>query len=191
MKTTPLYYLLIAAFLISLNSCMMFMHGGMQHDNHDSSSIEQSIVKDVSIGKYHIIAEFPPLQQHQETNFTLKIFSSKDSLWIRATIRLEISEGNEDDGKPAEVVQLLSPSENNMYEYAFTPHEEANYNINFIVEQIDSTELPSLIFLSADRFAKPMTMEHSEHSSFELSPMMLVGGIAMLAMMVVMFGRIF
>ncbi|MBS4027370.1 MAG: hypothetical protein KGZ58_01935 [Ignavibacteriales bacterium] len=188
------YVFFITALLLSTFSsgCMMFMHGGMMGDSHDSQSQNKHdmkpTVKEVTVGDYRIVAEFPHLMQHEETNFTLKIFSSKDSLWTNAKVRIQVANEN----KEKLVDEILSSSEKQMYDYQFIPHEKGKFTISFVVEQLDESLLKMPITLSETLETMEMGESHQNHSSgFELTPTMVVGGVVMLAMMVVMMGRIF
>jgi hypothetical protein len=187
-------YLFIASTILLsffLTGCMMFMHGGMSHGNshneHSESQMPPTITKDVTIGDYHLVAEFPHLMKEMETTFSLRIYKSKDSLWTNASVRIRISKEN---GKEKFLVdEIVMPSADNEYAFSFSPNDESKYVIEFLVEQLDESLLKQPISLSATQEVMQMKMDHGSDS--ETSPWMYVGGAVMLAMMVAMIGRIF
>jgi len=176
--TTILFF-----YLIQLNGCMM-MHGGMMGKSHSSHTQAEDnvkpIVKDATIGDYHLVAEFPSLVQHSETKFSLKIILPNESLWTNAHVRIKISEGKEN-----EIDEVLSPSNEGKYEYSFPVHEKGLYTIAFVVEQLDESLLKMPIILSSEQTVQEM--KHKNTGDNETSLWYYVGGVAM----VVMMGRIF
>lgn len=169
----------------------MFMHGRMLHGNshneHSESQMPPTITKDVTIGDYHLIAEFPHLMKEMETTFSLRIYKSKDSLWTNARVRIRISKENEKE--KFLVDERVRLSTDNEYAFSFSPNNESKYVIEFLVEQLDESLLKQPISLSATQEVMQMQMNHGGDS--ENSPWMYVGGAVMLAMMIVMVGRIF
>lgn len=185
---------IIAAIILAmgslvLNGCgMMHLGGGMmsgdshQHSGHNSQPEKERIVKEMLFGDYRFIAEFPPLQPHQPSLLSLGIYSSNNSLVAAARVRMRISTVEKGATEQIVVDRLLEPSGSSRYEYSFTPHLEATYNLTFQVERLEAGELDKPLILSATGEVAQGESNHA--NAHHTTHWMIMGGVLMTAMMV-------
>lgn len=190
MKRRIVLIAIIVIGSMALSGCMMM--GG--HDSHQAQDAEESerIVKEVILGDYRIVAEFPPLLEGQESLLLLHVHSSDSSRSIAAIARIIISREEVQEGVENILIQeVLTPSEDGMYAYSFTPGEAGPFHLTFLVEQLGDLPLKKPLILSATQEVRAMSeneMDKSDHGSFSMTPLFIVGGAVMAAMMLLMFG---
>lgn len=184
---------IIAAIILAmgslvLNGCaMMHPGGGMmpgdshQHSGHNSQPERGRIVKEMLFGDYRFIAEFPPLQPHRPSLLSLGIYPSNNSLMVAARVRMRISTVEKDAMEQIVEDRLLEPSGGSRYEYSFTPHLEATYQLTFQVERLEAGELDKPLILSVTREAA--TGENNPANARKTTHWIIMGSILMAGMM--------
>jgi len=180
-----------------LNGCMMMgMSGGMMrgdhsHQTHDAEASER-IVKEMIVDDYHLIAEFPPLLQGRESILSLHIHSSDSSHSIPAAAKIIISREEAQEGIENILMQeVLAKSEEGMYTYAFTPRETGSHRLTFLLERLGDSPSKEPLILSTKQVVKAMSegdMDMKNQGGFSVTPLLIVGGAVMVAMMLLMFG---
>ena len=178
---------------IATSGCMMMGMGGgmMGSDAQQQGEEKERIIKEMMFGDYRIVAEFPPLRVDEESILLLHIHSRNDSLSTAAAVRVIVSLGEQKDGAEHVLLEEVgTPRGHGEYEYFFTPHEEGYYRLSFLVEQLDDSPLREPLILSATQEVKTMenSMGNMEQKTSPISPLLIVGGAAMVAMMIVMLG---
>jgi len=183
---------------MALNGCMMMgMSGGMMGGDgsqraHDTEESER-IVKELIFGDYRLIAEFPPLRQGQESLLSLHIHSSDSSRAITAFARMIISREKMQEGIENILIiqEMLTPFEAGIYAYSFTPRETGQLHLTFLVERLGDSTLNKPLMFTATQEVKAMTeseMDNNKQGGFSLTPLLIAGGVVMVAMMLLMFG---
>lgn len=185
-------FLVIALFAMVLGGCMMMgMGGGMMGWDGQPRSLDiqtpERIVREMIFGDYRLVADFPPLNRHQESLLSLRTHSSNDSLSIALMVRLIITLGEQEEGiEHVLLEEILTPSTDGRYEFSFTPHAKGFYHITFLVEQLGDTNMEKPFILSATQEVKATDM--SGQSGSKISTLLIVGAAGMVVMMIVMMG---
>jgi hypothetical protein len=191
--------IIIALVVVTQQSCMMhgvgggMMHGGSHdHDKHVGSSI---LTKEKTVGTLHIVAEFPAAAAGTEVTYSLRLRwedsgSPVTEAEIGARIRHVAGEnvGSEDHPHSGvEELQFTRSGETGLYVLSTSMNRPGEYELTFEIHTADGQAYDPPISISVLRDVAHDRMA----GQFTITPLIIVGAVAMGAMMIWMMVREF
>lgn len=193
MKKRILIISMISFFSLSFFSgCMMAgMHGiggnGMGHHKNEQMNHNYKIVtKEYITDNFIITADFPSYSLENDLIYSIKVYSKSENAFIEnASIKLILNNNENNFGDTLIITDYYV--ENETFYFQVKQLEEGNYNLKFAVNKINDISIEPNIEIGNNVHLYNISNENTNKSNSLFTPMAIIGGSAMILMMILKF----
>ena len=176
------------AAVFVLNGCMMWMHGDMsgEHGGHRAEA-GTALIKEVRQGDVKMTAEIPPLWTGREAALTIKVEDLSSGRPLSGA-EVDVTVQPKDHAGMLKSVQgsAREGAEKGVYVFRQTFAESGWYEIVFTVKNTPGPGgTPAPLIVRKEVLQAPDS-DATGHGNSQSTTMYIIGGVAMVAMMLVM-----